>query len=128
MTPTAAEKRHWARVIELGCLVTRTPYVEGREGPYRVTLHHARNGSMTARGIDRMAGRKTHNMLVIPIIQLIHIGPYGIDGQPRMPVGAWERRHRTQAEMIDEICDVLSIDLWAIALADQKSMVPRRAA
>jgi hypothetical protein len=122
----AAIKRHWDEVLQLGCAVTRTPYVPDREGPYRVTLHHAHGGSMRARGFTRTFGRKTSDWLVVPLIQVIHTGPGGIDGDPRPPVEEWERRFGRQVDMLDMVCEKLRRNVWELALNEERGMVPRR--
>ena len=109
---------HWDRVLELGCLVTRTPYIPDIEGDCRVTLHHPHGGSMRERGVHRSKGRKVSDLLVVPIIYRIHLGPGGIDGYPRPTVEAWEREHRPQADMVDEVCEAIGADLWALARAE----------
>lgn len=122
MTP-AAIKAHWNRVVLLGCLVTRTEYVPDAEGPTRITIHHVHGGSIADRGFKRSLGRKTSDLLVVPIIAHIHTGPGGIDGFPRPPVRRWEAEHRPQADMIDEICRAFGVDLWALARAEEKGVL-----
>lgn len=119
-------KRHWERVAQLGCLVTGTPYIEGAEGDTRVTIHHPHGGSMKERGVHRSLGRKASDLLVIPIIYRIHLGPGGIDGFPRPTVEAWELEHRRQADMVDEVCRALNVDLWALAAAEARGQLSWR--
>lgn len=128
MKPTSEQRRYWDRVLGLGCLVTQTPYVSGRESAYRITLHHAHGGSLLDRGVTRSSGRKSSNWLVIPLIWKLHLGPGGIDGYPRVPVWLWEGKYRKQAAMLDEIVQRLGVDVWALARDEEKPMVPREAA
>jgi hypothetical protein len=84
---------------------------------------------MLDRGFRRMFGRKSSSWLVVPIVRLIHVGPGGIDGPPPRPtVTEWEAKFRTQASMLDEICERLGVDVWAKAREEEKIMVPRRVA
>ena len=118
---TAEIQRHWDVVAAMGCLVTGSTW--------DVTLHHAHGGSLLDRGFYRAFGRKTSDWLVIPIVRRIHVGKGGIDGPPPRPsVEQWEARHRKQAEMLDEIVRRTGVDVWARARAEEKGMVPRRAA
>lgn len=116
----AAVKRHWNRVRALGCIVTGSRH--------NVTLHHPHGGSMKLRGVHRGEGMKTSWWLVIPLREDLHTGPGGIDGFPRPPVEEWEAKHGPQAGMVDKVGALLGMDLWALAAAEEKGMVPRRAA
>lgn len=123
---SAAIRRHWSNVAAQGCLVTGTFH--------DITIHHAHGGSLIERGFSRTFGRKTSDWLVLPIARALHVGPaapkfgvYPIDGPDRIPVEEWEARYRKQAEMLDELCQRLQMDLWALARAEEKGMVPRAA-
>lgn len=116
----AAVKRHWARVRELGCIVTGSKH--------DVTLHHPHGGSMKLRGVHRGEGAKSSDWLVIPLRKDLHIGPGGIDGFPRPSVDEWEARYGAQASMVDQVCARLGVNVWERARAEEKGMLPRRVA
>lgn len=116
----AAVKRHWNRVRALGCIVTGSTK--------DVTLHHVHGGSVKARGVHRGAGMKNSDWLVIPLREDLHTGPGGIDGFPRPSVEEWEARWGSQAAMVDQVCARLGVNVWEKAAAEEKGMVPRRAA
>lgn len=125
MTP-AEREAHFNRVIAVGCLVTRSTH--------DLTIHHPHGGSLKARGFHRSAGRKTSDYLALPLVRPLHVGPanpkqgiYPIDGPDRISVVRWERLYRPQAEMIDELCILLDMDLWALAREEGKGMVRRAA-
>lgn len=117
--PTAEQRRYWGRVAALDCLITGQP----------ATIHHAHGGSIAERGFTRTFGRKTSHWLVMPLAARLHVGPGGIDGPPPRPsVEEWEAKHGKQADWIDEVVRRLGVDVWALARAEERGMVPRRAA
>lgn len=63
--PNAEERRHWARVAVLPCIVGP----EGCKG--RMTIHHCGTGG---------GGRKDH-MKVLPLCHEHHLGKEGIEGK-----------------------------------------------
>ncbi len=75
----AEERRHWARVRPLGCLVCNS------ECKGRTTIHHCGTGG---------GGRKNH-MLVIPLCVYHHTGAGGINGGI-ISRRAWEEKHGTE--------------------------------
>lgn len=118
--PTAVQKRYWDTVVRLGCSASFTGI--------DVTIHHAHGGSLAERGFGRSFGRKTSHWLVLPIARKLHVGVGGIDGPYRITVEEWEAKHGRQADMIDRLVKRTGIDVWALARAEEKGMVPRRAA
>jgi hypothetical protein len=118
--PTAEIRRFWDQVVALGCQVTGAKH--------GVTIHHVHGGSVADRGFKRTFGRKTSDRLVIGLHESLHTGPGGIDGFPRPSVREWEAKHGKQADMVDRVGEALGMDLWALARAEEKGMVPRRAA
>lgn len=116
----AIVKRYWSQIVKMGCIVTGTAF--------DVSIHHCHGGSMVERGFARSLGRKTSDWLAIPLVRKLHVGPGGIDGFPRPTVEEWEAKHGRQADMIDELVRRTGIDVWELAGAESKIMVPRRAA
>lgn len=92
---------HWARVAELGCMLS------GRPNP---TLHHCHSGSVSDIGIHRGVSQKPSDWLVIPLDERYHIGAYGIDSG--YGVLTWERDFATQVELLDALSVKLNINLW----------------
>jgi len=43
-----------------------------------------------------------------------------------MGVVTWEAKYGKQADMIDELCVIFDLNLWDLARAESKGMVPRR--
>jgi hypothetical protein len=115
----ALVRRYWDVVTKLGCAVTGETY-----GP-SLTIHHCHGGSIADRGFTRSEGRKTSDWLVICLRRDLHLGPNGIDGWPRPPVRMWEAEHGLQAVFIDRLVVQTGIDVWEIALAEERGMVPR---
>lgn len=111
-------KRYWDLVASQGCMVTGDTH--------RVTLHHVHGGSIVERGFHRSSGRKTSDWLVIGLREDLHVGPRGIDGPDRIPVRVWESEHGNQADMVDEVIRRTGLDVWELARAEEKRMVPRR--
>ncbi len=67
---TLAEKKHMARVAELGCMVCRR--LHGPHDPGPVELHHLRAGTG--------AGRRSSHWEVIPVCASHHRGSTGLHG------------------------------------------------
>lgn len=76
--PTAAQRRQWSKVAELGCLVCGAT----------ATIHHLYTGG---------GGRKNHDK-VAPLCWAHHIGPEGIDGRV-MSKKQWQQKYFTEHEM-----------------------------
>lgn len=78
--PNAEEKRHHAKVRELGCIICVSP----------TELHHAGTG---------MGGRKDH-MRVIPLCYHHHRGAEGIHTLSRR---VWQEKYGTEQFLLDRI-------------------------
>jgi hypothetical protein len=102
--PDAEERRHHARVRELGCVITRTP---------KPTIHHCHGGSL--RGVvEKGSGRRTSHWLVLPIAAELHCaGPYAMDGA--FGVVRWEQMFGTQSYWLCWVCQQLGLDVFAKA-------------
>jgi hypothetical protein len=104
---TAEIKRHWGRVAELGCIVTRQP---------EPTLHHTKGGSMLLiPGLQHPGwAQKQNDWLVIPLAAILHTGDMGIDNgmSPFKSVDAWERKFGQQVDHLDEVCRRLGYNVW----------------
>jgi len=102
---TAEIKRHWRRVSELGCLVTRRP---------EPTIHHCHGGSMlTVPGFVNPGMRqKSSDWLVIPLTMELHTGNKGIDV---IGVKTWENQYFNQVILLDEVCRRIGVNVWAMA-------------
>lgn len=101
--PTAEVKRHWSRVADIGCIVSRS-----RD---RVTIHHCHGGSMRDAGVSRVFGRKNSDWLVIPLTADLHVGNNGID-QMGHTVRSWEEKYGRQDDHLDEVCRRLGVNVW----------------
>lgn len=110
VTASAEIRRHWTRVASLGCLISERP---------NPTLHHPHGGSMRAAGVMRGKGQKVSDWLVIPLDAEFHTGRFGIDAGG-FTVEEWERRFRQQADLVDEVCERLGVDVWAKAGIDRR--------
>lgn len=84
MNPTAAQKRRWNAIVELGCIVGPSTYCQGR-----ITIQHCFTGA---------GGRKDHSK-TIPLCWAHHLGAEGIDGK-RMSKREWQRKYGTEAELL----------------------------
>lgn len=84
--PNAEEKRHWARVCQLGCLICRRP----------ATIHHTGTGA---------GGRKDH-MKVLPLCYHHHQGDEGIDakhnGSPQSK-RAWQGIYGLEEDLLAQV-------------------------
>lgn len=111
-SPAAREIRdHWDRVVALRCLVSGDP---------RVTLHHAKGGSM--RDLLGCAGnpgkgQKVSDWLVIPLAWRYHTGDFGIDtGQGVYRTKEqWELAFGKQTDMLARISQHCGYDVFAKA-------------
>lgn len=101
LKPPPEIQLHWAKVAELGCMLT------GRPNP---TLHHCHSGSVSAIGVHRGVSQKPSPWLVIPLDERYHTGAYGIDSG--YGVLSWERDFGTQVELLDALSVKLNINLW----------------
>lgn len=103
---TAAQRRHWDRVAALSCLICERP----------AQIAHAHSGSVRERMQEpKCKGVKLRRMnwLVLPLCPDDHAAlDAGVD--------AWEARHGEQAAFIDKLCEMFSLDLWALAKEGRK--------
>ncbi len=117
---TKAVQAHRDRVVALGCFAM--------DNFLRccapATFQHARAGSLKERGFHRAKGMKNSDWLGLPICPRHHYLEDGADGS--MGIQTWESRHGKQADMIDELCLIFDLNLWDLARAESKGMVPRR--
>lgn len=87
--PNAAERKHWDKLIKLGCVLHTHVNNEGFECQGRITIHHCGTGA---------GGRKDH-MRVIPLCMEHHLGAKGIDGK-RMSRREWQERYGSEEELL----------------------------
>lgn len=100
---TVIIKRHWARLRELGCIVTGFSC--------DVTIHHCHSGSMVYVGVNRGGGEKVSDWLTIPLNLYLHsMGPEAIDGAKG--VLTWEQAYGTQVSLLDKVCQRLEMNVW----------------
>lgn len=84
--PTAAQKRRWSAIVELGCIVGPSVGCKGR-----ITVHHCFTGG---------GGRKDHDK-TIPLCWGHHLGQFGIDGK-RISKRRWQDIFGTEQELLDK--------------------------
>lgn len=100
--PTAEQGRHWNRVAELGCLITRRP----------AEIAHMHGPSLRERDprFLKPKGKKTRWMhwLVVPLTPEIH---WLCDNDPR----AFAAACGTPAELLDIVAERTGVDIWAKA-------------
>lgn len=82
--PTAAQRRRWGIIAELGCVVAGSSPCEGR-----VTIHHCGTGA---------GGRKDHDK-VVGLCWGHHLGRQGIDGQ-HMSKRQWQEKYGTETILL----------------------------
>lgn len=110
MTPKQC-REHYSKVAALPCMAT---------GSSPVILHHPHSGSMRERGIHKGMAQKVSNYLVIPLTDACH-------KELHQNITVWEAKYGAQAEMVDELCRILGMDLWALAKEDCPSKIlPRQ--
>lgn len=101
-------ERYHQRLRAYGSLLSRRTPVE---------LHHVIGGSITAR-IGERGTRKRSDWLVIPLTHDEHQPPDGVHGG----VETWEKRYGvTEAELIDRLCKIFRLDLWALAAQEAQA-------
>ena len=76
--PTAAQKRHWSDIIELGCILRHT--IVGHFCRGRMTIHHCGTG----------AGGRANHSNVICLCEEYHQGRNGIDGKQAYTKRTWQ--------------------------------------
>lgn len=109
---TAEIKRHWDFLSnEVGCMISHSS---------PATIHHACSGSMKDRGFHRGKSQKISDWLTIPLAEIYHTGKFGIDAGMGKYSGVltWEKQFGKQADFIDKLCEITSIDLWERARND----------
>jgi len=87
----AAERRMWAQIIDLGCIVGPSVHCRGR-----MTIHHCGTGA---------GGRKDHTK-VICLCEGHHLGPEGIDGQ-RLSKRQWQEKYGSEVSLMVKTQDRL---------------------
>lgn len=117
---TIAVKAHRDRVTALGCFAS----IGGIRCMAPATVQHARAGSLKERGIHRAKGMKNSEWLIIGLCPRHHYLEDGADGS--MGIQTWEAKYGPQAAIIDELCLIFNLNLWELAKAESKGMVPRR--
>jgi len=89
--PTKAEKLHYSRVVDLGCLICEMP----------AEIHHI----TTTRGF----GGRAKNNEVLPLCPLHHrLGNRGV--AVHSGVKSWEEIHGEQTELLKKVNRLLGID------------------
>jgi len=124
---TAEIRLHWAKLVPIHCMaIVREAHggVPALRCGRAATVHHCHGGSMKARGVHKAKGKKTSDWLCIPLCPDHHVGANGVDGT--MGVMTWEQRFGAQSEMLDKLGEIMGLDLWGKANAENKVMVPRR--
>jgi hypothetical protein len=82
--PTKAEREHYSRVIELGCVICRMP----------AEIHHL----LTGKGM----GQKSSNYRVIPLCFFHHRG--GNRGEAiHAGIKTWESKHGTEESFLRKV-------------------------
>lgn len=117
---TKAVQEHRDRVAALGCMAM----VGNIRCRAPATIQHARAGSLKSRGIHRAKGMKNSEWLILPICARHHYLEEGADSS--MGIQTWEAKYGSQATMIDELCCIFDLNLWDLARAESKGMLPRR--
>lgn len=117
MTPKE-RKAHFDRVAAIGCMAEIIVWQNYYQTEFKpcgqpATIQHCRAGSMKDRGVNRAKGKKNSDWLVIGLCAKHHFLEEGIDGS--MGVKTWESRYGKQADMIDKLCKIFNLDLWAKA-------------
>lgn len=94
--PTKAQRDHWERVRDLGCIL-RPMGVRHRCLGY-ITIHHLFTGA---------GGRKNHD-LVAPLCEAMHMGPDGIDGRRNYSKKTWQKKYASEQAMLDKVNKLLN--------------------
>jgi len=90
---TAADKRHYAKVAEIGCIVCLNNMFEGTPAE----IHHIGNGTM---------GKRGDNSKVIGLCHIHHrTGGYGI--AVHAGKNEWEDNHGTELELLEQVRGLL---------------------
>ncbi len=90
---TAVDKRHFSKVVEIGCICCLNNLYEGSPAE----IHHIGNGSM---------GKRASNDEVIPLCHIHHrTGGYGVAVHSGR--NAWEDNHGTEQELLEQVRGLL---------------------
>lgn len=88
--PTAAQRKRWERLRELGCVLSQLkPEHRCKSRP---TIHHCFTGG---------GGRKNHD-LVVCLCEDMHTGPDGIDGRQNYSKISWQDAFVTEVQMLNQ--------------------------
>jgi hypothetical protein len=85
--PTMLDRKYWALVAAVGCIVAGSSPCEGR-----ITIHHCGTGA---------GGRKDHKK-VIPLCWGHHQGAQGIDGK-RMSKREWQDKYGSEEKLLKRL-------------------------
>ncbi len=111
---TAAIRRHWDRVVALGCAV---------HGPgcAAEVAHLIGKPSVTERVLEpKPKGRKLprHDWLAIGLCPAAHrLYCWSLDNSPK----EWEARFGKCADILDAVAERLGVDVWALSQQGRKS-------
>ncbi len=108
---SAAVKRYWSKVAELGCIICERP----------AQIAHCHNGSVRERMRECKAkGKKLarFDWVVLPLCPQHH---HELD----VGVRAWETCYGTQVYWIDRIANWLGVRVWELAQVGSKTMARR---
>ncbi len=86
------------------------------------STHHVMGGSIVER-IGVRGTRKHSDWLQLPLCHHHHQGQFGIH---KMGVRSWESAFGRQADMVDQLCGLLQLNLWELA-EEQKANRKRSA-
>jgi len=90
---TAADKRHFAKVVELGCIVCNNNFMFDTPAE----IHHIGNGAM---------GKRASNSEVIGLCHTHHrTGGYGV--AVHAGKNEWEDNHGTEKELLEQVRGLL---------------------
>lgn len=87
-----AERRHWAAIIDLGCIVGPSTHCNGR-----LTIHHCGTGG---------GGRKDHRK-VLCLCWGHHQGLEGIDGKQNHTKRSWQEKYGTEIGLMVKTQELL---------------------
>lgn len=97
---TAEIKRYWARVAELGCVITGNSFCE---------IHHVRGASISDVGIACGGAQKPSDWLVIPLSYKFHRGEEGFH---TLGCKSWEQEYDTQLNYLRHVAKCLDVDVF----------------
>jgi len=101
---TKEVKRHYKRVIDFGCCISRNPLC---------IVHHCHGGSMVqAWGNKSQSQRGISDFLVIPLHPHYHTGQEGIH---TLGIDLWETMYGPQTELLEWVNNLLDYDIYELA-------------